>query len=95
MTRTLALLTLMCSIALSGCQNGVPSVEQINLYIPATMLHCPNLPRSPGRKASAKRRAQYIVALYHTANRCKANVDSIRPLYERYRERIERVANGA
>ena len=89
------LAALILAFAVAGCQDeSIPSTEQISLYIPATMLHCPGLPKSPGRGASAKQRAQYIVALYHTANRCKANVDNIRPLYERYRQRVEKVAAG-
>ena len=80
------------SLSLTACQDEIPTVAQIELYIPAEMRSCPYAPPSPGRGASEKARAQYITGLYYAWRRCYNNNEAIDALYQKYRERIDRAA---
>ena len=80
------------SVILGGCQTtsqpAVPSLSQINYYVPSQVRNCRNAPKAPGRYAGNKRRAQYIVKLYRAWRSCKGSIRTRNRLYNEYRKRL-------
>lgn len=79
----------------AGCDdNSIPTVEQIEFYIPSNMRNCPYAPKSPGRGASKAQRAAYIQGLYYAWKRCYDDNKAIDRLYSQYRVKLREAARG-
>lgn len=87
------LLMIPLVLFLTGCNKSLPSTAQINLRLPEAIRQCPGIPVSPGKRATEKQRAVYIIALYYTAKKCKGNLGAVDRIYKVYRKRLERIAN--
>lgn len=76
-----------------GCSDAnVPSMQQIELNVPASIRTCPNAPRSPGANSTPKQRAQYVLALYNAWEVCGGNLKQVDVLIKRW-ERAVAAAN--
>ncbi len=84
----------LTGLLLTACNDEIPSTAQIELRVPESILNCKHAPRSPGRNANERDRARYILALYDAWEDCHGNLNAIRPLYKKYRKRLEEVASG-
>lgn len=77
----------------AGCNDPdyLPSVEQIDLYIPSELRNCKYAPPSPGAGATRRQTARYIIKLYDAYKDCKGNNQKINALYEQYRYKIDKL----
>ena len=77
----------------SGGSDGeyLPTVEQIDLNIPAELRTCKYAPLSPGKNATRRQTAKYIVALYDAWEDCHGNNKQIDALYREYRIKVEKL----
>ncbi len=79
----------------NGCNTQqLPSVAQIELEIPDELRRCPGFPKSPGKAATDKQRAVYIIELYNALAVCKGNMAARDRIYAKYRVEIQ-AAKGA
>lgn len=91
--KILKILSVVCSIPFlmaneGGCEN-VPTVEQIELNLPAAIRQCKHAPRSPGRASSKNERARYIVKLYDAWEECSGDLNTVNVLYKRWRGKVD------
>jgi hypothetical protein len=75
--------------AVSSCSTDqFPTVEQINFRLPSSIANCPYAPTSPGRGASKRQVARYIVKLYNSWEICHGNLGVVRELHAKYKGRV-------
>lgn len=75
--------------AVGSCsQQDFPTAEQINFRLPSSIANCPYAPKSPGRGASKKQVARYIVRLYNAWEICHGNLNTVRGLHVKYKARV-------
>lgn len=73
-----------------GCSpTGTPTNQQVDLYLPDSILSCAKKPRSPGANATNRENAEYIVKLYAVAEDCGGNLDTIRPIYKKWKAKTK------
>jgi len=73
----------------AGCnQQGLPTVEQINFYLPSEVRNCPYAPPSPGKNATKKQTARYIIKLYSAWKQCHSDVQTVNKLYVQYKDTV-------
>lgn len=77
----------------AGCNDPdyLPSIEQIDFYLPSELRTCKYAPPSPGANATRRQTARYIVKLYDAYKDCKGNNQKIDALYEQYRGKIDKL----
>lgn len=76
-------------MANKGCDpESVPSMNQIEYHVPSSIRTCPHAPKSPGKKASKKKRAKYIAGLYYAWEKCHGNLKKRDYLYKKYRDQL-------
>lgn len=79
----------------NGCTDApLPTVEQINLYLPKEIRTCPHAPKSPGRGATRRQTAKYIAELYNAWEICHGNVKDIDRLYRKWQSEVKKVNGG-
>lgn len=78
------------SFMLAACDaNGVmPPIEMVEANVPTALRQCPNMPKSPGSKASNKATAQYIVKLHRVAVECRKRNSEVDRLLKQYEGEI-------
>lgn len=87
-----ALLALTGADSSGGCDGEyLPTVEQIDLNIPSELRQCKYAPKSPGKNATRRQTAKYIVALYDAWEDCHGNNKQIDNLYKQYKVKVEKL----
>ena len=87
-----ALLALTGADSSGGCDGEyLPTVEQIDLNLPSELRTCKYAPRSPGKNATRRQTAKYIVALYDAWEDCHGNNKQIDNLYKQYKVKVEKL----
>lgn len=76
-----------------GCDQPLPTVQQIELNLPAELRKCPYAPASPGSGASRRQVATYLVKLRDAWSVCHGNVQDIDRLYLAWQAKVKKV-NG-
>lgn len=91
-------LLVICSIPFlmgneGGCDGQLfPSAEQVELRLPKSFRSCNGAPKSPGRDATRRETARYILALYDAHRECYGDVRAVNKLYLTYRDALEKAA---
>lgn len=87
-----ALLALTGADGSGGCDGEyLPTVEQIDLNIPQELRQCKYAPPSPGKNASRRATARYIVKLYDAWAECYGDNKQIDALYKQYKVKVEKL----
>lgn len=75
----------------AGCSTkNVPTVEQINLNLPSKIRKCKYAPKSPGKGASKKARARYIIKLYNAWEDCSGKLSTVNKLYRKWQRQVRK-----
>jgi len=74
-----------------GCDEPLPTVQQINLNLPDQIRHCPYAPKSPGAGASRKQVATYLVGLRDAWSVCHGNLADVDRLYVAWQKKVKSV----
>jgi len=68
-----------------GCDQPMPTVQQIDLNLPDEIRRCKAAPKSPGANASRRATAVYIVKLYDAWSECHGDIAEIDRLYKKWK----------
>lgn len=90
-------LLVICSIPFlmgneGGCDGRLLSAESVELRLPTSFRECNSAPKSPGKGATRRETARYILALYDAHRECYGDVAAINRLYSQYRIALEKAA---
>lgn len=77
-----------------GCtEQNTPTMQQIELNVPAAIRSCPRAPASPGAASTPAQRARYLLGLYNAWEVCHGNVNQMNALIKRW-ERVVAARQG-
>lgn len=76
-----------------GCDQPLPTVQQIDLNLPDNIRHCPYAPKSPGTAASRRQVATYLIGLRNAWAVCHGNLADVDRLYTKWQNKVKQV-NG-
>jgi hypothetical protein len=84
------------SFLLIGCDaNGaMPPIDMVEANIPTALRQCPNMPKSPGSRATNRQTAQYIVKLHRVAQECRRRSSEVDKLLVQYQGQIDMYKNA-
>jgi hypothetical protein len=100
MKKFLVLMAMTTTVALmgaggqGGCDQPLPTTQQIELNLPSEIRHCPYAPKSPGAVASRRQIATYLVKLRDAWSVCHGNVQDIDRLYTAWQQKVAAANKG-
>lgn len=93
----LAIIVLTATTALmgaggqGGCDQPLPTVQQIDLNLPDQIRTCPYAPKSPGTAASRRQVATYLVKLRDAWSVCHGNLQDVDRLYTAWQSKVKKI----
>ena len=91
-------LVAVAALALAAGQGGceppaAPTMQQVQLYIPDSLLTCPKAKaiKNPGASASKQAVAIYITKLYAVADDCGQKLDGTAELYRKWKSKVAKL----
>lgn len=76
-----------------GCDQPLPTTQQIELNLPQEIRQCPYAPKSPGAGASNRQVATYLIKLRDAWSVCHGNLQDVDRLYRAWEAKVHKL-NG-
>lgn len=90
----LAVISMSFMLAACGADGVMPPIDMVEANVPTALRQCPNMPKSPGSKATNRQTAQYIVKLHRVAQECRRRNAEVDRLLVQYQGQIDQYKNA-